>query len=79
MKVDPSSERYEDAVLGRRRGLESVKATNECFLLLLFDSERVLTDSWVPNLQDVLLSPCAHQRHTRSSYVTVSGIPCCQF
>ena len=37
MKVDPSSERNEDAVLGRRRGLESsVKATNECFLLLLF-------------------------------------------
>ena len=36
MKVDPSSERNEDAVLGRRRGLESVKATYECFLLLLF-------------------------------------------
>ena len=36
MKVDLSSERNEDAALGRRRGLESVKATNECFLLLLF-------------------------------------------
>ena len=77
MKVDLSSERNEDAALGRRRGLESVKATYEFFVVAFIDSERVLTDSWVPNLQDVLLSPCAHQRHTRSSYGTVSGIPCC--
>ena len=36
MKIDPSSERNEDAVLGRRRGLEPVKATNECFCCCCF-------------------------------------------